>query len=65
MKERVLIANLLNCKNQRHHKGSVKEVSTTSNVKAEAHTYKLWKNRNDKHRIQYNVTSGRKQWLDR
>lgn len=43
MKERFLIANLLNCKNQIHHKSSIKEVSTTSNVKEAAHNYKQLK----------------------
>lgn len=48
MKERFLIANLLNCKNQIHHKSSVKEVSTTSNVKEAAHNYKQLKK---KHKV--------------
>ena len=39
-KERYLVASLVNCKIQRKHKSLVKEASATSNMKAEACSYK-------------------------
>lgn len=39
-KERFLIVSLLSHKKQKRHKSLVKEVSATSNVKAQVHSYK-------------------------